>query len=167
MQHDASHSASQSGETHDHGAQHAYGLFALNVGASFLAMYLLMFSMIDGWSDFYNNINMVYMALSMVAPMALLMLATMGGMYKNRRLNLILWLGFALVFVAALTATRKQALVGDRQFVASMIPHHSGAILMCREADLNDPELIKLCQSITASQRSEIEQMRAILSRLK
>lgn len=44
--------------------------------------------MIDGWGDFRNNLNMVYIALAMVAPMGILMLATMGGMYPNKRLNL-------------------------------------------------------------------------------
>jgi len=67
---------------------------------------------------------------------------------------------------AAFTGTRTQTLVGDRQFIASMIPHHSGAILMCREATLSDPELVKLCQNISQSQRDEINQMEAIAVRL-
>ncbi|MBT9471992.1 MAG: DUF305 domain-containing protein [Phenylobacterium sp.] len=44
-----------------------------------------------------------------------------------------------------------------------MIPHHSGAILMCREASLRDPKLIALCGRIEASQRDEIVAMNAIL----
>jgi hypothetical protein len=67
---------------------------------------------------------------------------------------------------AAFTGTRTQTLVGDRQFIASMIPHHSGAILMCREATLSDPELVKLCQNISQSQRDGINQMEAIAARL-
>ena len=46
-----------------------------------------------------------------------------------------------------------------------MIPHHSGAILMCREASLTDPEIVALCGQIQRSQRAEIEQMRQILER--
>ena len=46
-----------------------------------------------------------------------------------------------------------------------MIPHHSGAILMCREASLRDPELKTLCQDIIRSQQQEIEQMKGILAR--
>lgn len=136
---------------------HAYVLFAVNMALSFVAMYLLMFSMIDGRGDFRNNLNTVYMALTMVAPMGLLMLATMGGMYPNRRLNLALYAGFAVLFVAAFAGIRTQAPIGDRQFIASMIPHHSGAILMCREAGLGDRELIDLCRSISEGQRREIE----------
>jgi uncharacterized protein (DUF305 family) len=47
-----------------------------------------------------------------------------------------------------------------------MVPHHSGAILMCQEADLTDPELIGLCRQIIEAQRAEIEQMEAIGARL-
>ncbi|MFZ8373971.1 DUF305 domain-containing protein, partial [Staphylococcus aureus] len=39
---------------------------------------------------------------------------------------------------------RAQALVGDKQFLRAMIPHHSGAILMCQQANLTDPEIKKL-----------------------
>ena len=56
--------------------------------------------------------------------------------------------------------------VGDKQFLKSMIPHHSGAILMCRQAQIKDPEITKLCGDIVKSQREEISKMRAILNRL-
>lgn len=150
----------------EHDSGHAYGMFALNMVLSLAAMYLVMFSMVDGWSDFRNNINMFYMALTMVAPMGIIMLATMGGMYRRKSLNVALYIGLAVLFAAAFAGTRTQAAVGDRQFIASMIPHHSGAILMCREAELSDPELVKLCDDIARAQRDEIRQMDAILARL-
>ncbi|KLN52171.1 DUF305 domain-containing protein [Variovorax paradoxus] len=74
--------------------------------------------------------------------------------------------GLAILFIAAFAGTRQQGLIGDRQFVASMVPHHSGAILMCREAELKDPELVKLCGQIPSSQRKEIDEMNAIQKRL-
>jgi uncharacterized protein (DUF305 family) len=147
--------------------RHHYAMFAANMVLSLAVMYFVMFSMIDGWNDLRNNINMFYMALTMVAPMGIIMLATMGSMYASKRLNVIIYGGLGLVFIAALAGTRAQALIDDRQFVASMIPHHSGAILMCREAILRDSELIKLCTQITRSQRQEIEQMESIAARLK
>lgn len=150
-----------------HTASHPYAALALNMVLSLVVMYLVMFSMIDGWSDFRNNINMVYMVLTMVAPMGILMLVMMGGMYQNKRLNFFLFAGLALLFVAALTGTRNQTLVGDRQFIASMIPHHSGAILMCRKSAITDPELLTLCSEISRGQRHEIDQMNAIEKRLR
>lgn len=131
---------------------------------SLAMMYVTIFSMIDGWPDFRNNLNMLYMALTMVAPMGLIMLVIMGHMYKDRHVNTALYIGFALVFVAALAVTLAN---GHRrsQVLASMVPHHSGAILMCREASLTDPELVALCQQISKSQRSEIEQTNVIEKR--
>lgn len=142
-----------------------YKILAVNLILSTIIMYLMMFAMIDGLPEFYHNLNMFYMALMMVSPMAILMLLLMGSMYQNKKLNLALYAGFAGLFVLAFALTRTQGGIGDRQFLRSMIPHHSGAILMCREASLSDPELIRLCGDIQRSQREEIEQMKAILTR--
>ena len=142
-----------------------YAKLGLNLAISTVIMYFVMFAMIDGLGDFYHNLNMFYMALMMVAPMAVLMIVMMGSMYSNRRLNWIICVGFAVVFVLAFAGIRFQAAIGDRQFVRSMIPHHSGAILMCREASLADTELRRLCEDISAGQREEIEQMERILAR--
>ncbi len=142
-----------------------YLKFGLNLAISAVLMFLIMFAMIDGPGDFHANLNTAYMALMMVAPMGVLMLLLMPGMYRNKRLNLALHAGLVLLFAAAFWATRSQALIGDRQFLLSMIPHHSGAILMCREARLRDPEIVALCERIMRSQREEISQMEAILAR--
>lgn len=142
-----------------------YPMLALNLLLSLAIMYLVMFAMIDGWSAFYNNLNTFYMALAMVAPMGVLMLLTMGHMYKDRRTNLILYLVFAGLFAIGFGGTRVQAGIGDRQFLRSMIPHHSGAILMCRQARLTDQEIVDLCGRIQRSQREEIDQMNRILAR--
>lgn len=153
--------------THDmHAAWHHYLMLAVNMVLSLVVMYFVMFSMIDGWSDLHNNLNTFYMALTMVAPMGIIMLATMGGMYKNKGLNVALYLSLAALFVVAFAGTRTQALIDDDQFIASMIPHHSGAILMCREANLTDQELVNLCNQISVGQRKEIEQMESVQARL-
>ena len=143
-----------------------YVSLGLNLTISTIIMYFVMFTMIDGLSSFYHNINMFYMALMMVAPMAILMLLMMGSMYHNKKLNLALYAGFAALFAIAFVSMRTQTPVGDVQFVRSMIPHHSGAILMCRESQLKDQELIRLCGEIVQAQRQEIDQMKAILARL-
>jgi uncharacterized protein (DUF305 family) len=61
---------------------------------------------------------------------------------------------------------RQQTAVGDTQFLLSMIPHHSGAILMCGQANLTDPEIKSLCETIITSQRDDIRQIKNILARL-
>ena len=160
------HATRQDQAAHGGHGKHAYKLFALNMLLSFVAMYFLMFTMIDTFADFFNNLNMAYMALTMLAPMGAIMLATMPRMYPNKQLNIGLYAMLAIVFVAALAGIRTQSAIGDRQFIASMIPHHSGAILMCREADITDSELAALCDGIEQGQRQEIEQMHTILDRL-
>jgi uncharacterized protein (DUF305 family) len=108
---------------------------------------------------------MFYMTLMMVAPMGALMLLMMGSMYANKMLNLALYAAFAGLFVLGTLGTRMQAGIGNEQFLRSMVPHHSGAILMCREAAITDPEIVALCGQIQRSQRQEIDQMKRILAR--
>ncbi|RUM96776.1 DUF305 domain-containing protein [Pseudaminobacter arsenicus] len=158
--------------THDHGehdeAGHGrpYLMFWLNMILGLAVMYVVMFTMIDGLGDYRNNLNMFYMAITMWAPMGIFMLATMPGMFPNKRLNVALYLVLAALTATSFWATRAQALIDDRQFIASMIPHHSGAILMCREANLSDTELVTLCGEIAQAQREEIDQMERIADRL-
>ena len=154
-----------------HGGGHTrhgrpYLMFWINMALGLLVMYVVMFSMIDGPRDFRNNLNMFYMAVTMWAPMGVFMQATMPGMFPNRRMNMVLHGLFVVLTVLSFLATRTQFAIDDRQFIDSMIPHHSGAILMCREADLEDAELLRLCGEIIEAQRREIELMEAIGERL-
>ena len=149
----------------DHGEGRPYLMFWINMALGLIVMYVVMFSMIDGFQDFRNNLNMFYMAVTMWAPMGIFMLATMSVMFPNRSVNIVLYVVFALLTAGSFWATRSQALIDDGQFIDSMIPHHSGAILMCQEAKLSDPEVIRLCEAIKRSQRQEIDEMKAILAR--
>jgi uncharacterized protein (DUF305 family) len=56
--------------------------------------------------------------------------------------------------------------VGDIQFLKLMIPHHSGAVLMCREQSITDPQVKKLCSNIIQSQLAEIAEMKTRLAAL-
>ena len=150
------------------GAQMAgrhYLMLAINLITSAIVMYLVMFTMIATTGDFYNNLNTFYMTLMMVTSMAMLMLWMMRAMYPNRRTNIVLYAGFALVFILSFAGMRTQSLIGDNQFLRSMIPHHSGAVLMCERSRIRDSEIIALCGEIIRSQKSEIAQMKAILER--
>jgi uncharacterized protein (DUF305 family) len=103
----------------------------------------------------------------MAAPMVLIELLVMRSMYRERKTNILVAAVSTLVFVACFAAIRWQTGVSDTQFVRSMIPHHAGAILMCEQADLRDPELTRLCEGIRAGQQAEIDQMKAKLSALR
>lgn len=126
---------------------------------SYIAMYVLMYAMVDRWDNVFNNVNQAYMA----APKALIELVLMRGMYRNRALNAVIAIAALLVMLLCWFGIRTQAAVTDQQFVRSMIPHHAGAILMCGKNRLRDPDLQQLCREIVRSQEAEIERMKAEL----
>jgi len=134
---------------------------------SFLAMYILMYAMVHSFDDVYNNVNQFYMAGLMAAPMVLIELVVMRGMYHDKRLNAIVAAVSVVVGVLMFVFIRQQTAVSDAQFLRSMIPHHSGAILMCERASIQDAEIKQLCAGIVTSQQAEIDQMTAMLRRFQ
>jgi uncharacterized protein (DUF305 family) len=143
-----------------------YRSLAAMTALSFLSMYVLMYSMVDSFENVYSNVNQIYMAALMTAPMVVIELSLMGMMYPNRKLNRVIMLSGAVTMAVAFLLIRLQAGVTDRQFLRSMIPHHAAAILMCERTLLEDVEIQKLCKSIMSGQQAEIEQMRTKLQEL-
>lgn len=142
-----------------------YGRLVLMTVLSFMAMYILMYAMVDRLGNVFISVNQFYMAALMTAPMVVLELLLMGSMYKDKKLNAIL-IGIGVIALLVFwTLIRQQAAVGDRQFLRSMIPHHAGAILMCEEARLREPEVLQLCEGIVSSQLSEIAKMKSMLAK--
>jgi uncharacterized protein (DUF305 family) len=123
--------------------------------------------MVNILANVVPNINQFYMASLMTMPMIIIELTLMRNMYMNKKLNTILIVISALLLIGFYSLIRLQAGVNDKQFLKSMIPHHAGAILMVEKAPSKDPEIQKLQQEIITSQQREIEQMKAILQRLK
>ena len=146
-----------------HGDQPHYLRLLGMIVLSFISMYVLMYSMAHSFADVYNSLNQVYMAGLMTAPMVVIELWLMSSMYKQKRLNAVVITASVIGGILFFTFIRQQALISDRQFLRSMIPHHSGAILMCEDASLQDQRIKDLCKEIIASQRREIDQMRALL----
>jgi len=142
----------------------SYARLGIALAISLVLMFLLTMSMVDVWDHFMLNESNFYMVVIMVAPMGIVMLLVMWGMFPNRTLNFALLGAFAVLFVGALWLGRSEAFIGDAGFLRSMIPHHSRAILVCQEVDLTDPEIIRLCDQIIEAQRSEIEQMQRIMA---
>jgi uncharacterized protein (DUF305 family) len=106
------------------------------------------------------------MAGLMTAPMVVIEMLLMSGMYKNKKKNGVLIAGSCVAGIAFFLLIRQQTAISDRQFLRSMIPHHSGAILMCDGAALQDQRIRELCKTIVTGQQQEIDQMRAILADL-
>lgn len=161
-------------EKHNHKNQQAtkmnnghYKKLLIMAVLSFITMYILMYAMVDTFSNVFMNINQFYMAGLMASPMVIIELLLMGSMYMNKKLNMALIGISAVLLILFFVLIRQQAAVGDKQFLKSMIPHHSGAILMCNEANITDPEIKKLCEQIRSSQQAEIDQMKAKLNELK
>lgn len=149
---------------HGSGGGH-YGRFAWMLVLSFVAMYVLMYAMVDRLGNAVPNINQFYMAGLMTAPMAILEILLMGRMYPDKRKNMMVLASGVVLLLGCWWAIRTQAAVGNDQFLKSMIPHHAGAILMCEQASLTKPDVRALCDGIVKAQEEEIAHMRALLAR--
>ena len=121
-----------------------------------------MYVMVDSFANVYPNFNQLYMAGLMTAPMIIIEVIFMSLMYQNQKWNIMIIVGSIFLLIGLWVLIRQQVAISDYQFLKSMIPHHAGAILMCEQAPLKDPEIKKLCQDIVKNQRQEINFMKAI-----
>ena len=144
-----------------------YGRLLLMAALSFVSMYVLMYAMVNTFANVYANLNQFYMAGLMAAPMVIIELALMGAMYSSKTKNVLIMAASLVALIVFWVFIRQQTAITDRQFLRSMIPHHAGAILMCEEAPIRDPEIKGLCGSIISSQQSEIDQMKGKLEELE
>ena len=144
-----------------------YKRLGVMAALSFVAMYALMYAMVDTLGNVYVNVNQFYMAGLMTAAMIIIELLCMGVMYVNKKKNFIIVAVSFVVLTASWIGIRQQLFVNDKQFLLSMIPHHASALLMCANAPVSDLEIHALCDSILAGQQDEISQMKNILSRMR
>lgn len=136
-----------------------YKRFAVMAVAMFIAMYFIMYAMIDGLNNLIPNINNLYMTLLMVSAMLIIELLIMKGMYQNKKINWAIITVSLAIGIFSWFGIREQLFVGDKEFVKGMIPHHAAAVLMSEKAKLTDPELIELQKNILETQAKEIELM--------
>ena len=134
---------------------------------SYIAMFLLMYSMVDSFSNVIVNINQFYMAGLMTAPMIIIEMILMRSMYQNKKLNALIFSTSLLAGIACFLFIRNQTGISDKQFLKSMIPHHAAAILMVKETEITDPEIIELTHNIITSQQKEIDFMKAKLKEIE
>lgn len=133
---------------------------------SLIIMYFVMFLNMDKLNHYHTSATRIYMALLMVTPMAIVMMGMMGKMYPNKKINTAIISVAAVVFIVVLIGLRTQTPIADVQYMKAMIPHHSSAIMVSKHANIRDPEVRNLADSIIASQEREIAQMEAILKRM-
>jgi hypothetical protein len=161
-QHKSGHAQGhESRQTHDH-----YPRLYLMAVLSFIAMFVLMYAMVDRFANVFVNLNQVYMAGLMAAPMVVIEIALMSMMYPNKRRNVVIVAISVVAGVVFWILIRQQAAISNSQFLRSMIPHHAGAVLMCGKLKADDPEIKDLCAGIIKSQEAEIAQMRRKLDQL-
>ena len=145
----------------------SYRRLGLMMLTSFVVMYGLMFINADQLDHIMLSYTRTYTAICMIAAMAVIMMLYMLSMYKNKILNAVILIGSAVVFFGVLAMLRNQTAISDVQWMHGMIPHHSSAIMTSQQADLKDPEAIKLAREIIEAQKREIAQMKKILYRLE
>jgi glucose-6-phosphate-specific signal transduction histidine kinase len=143
-----------------------YLRLAITLAISYVIMYAVMFLNVDEASHIYFSITRCYMALLMVSPMAILMIAMMPKMYSSKGTNRIIVILSLAVFISTVILLRTQAFIGDKEYMKAMIPHHSSAILTSKHAHIEDANVRKLADSIIVSQEREILRMKFLLDTL-
>lgn len=142
----------------------SYKRFAAMIATSTVVMFGLMYATVLQLDHVWWSQTRFWMALFMGAAMAVVMLAWMRGMYPDPRRNIAIFIGSAVLFVAALSLARSQQTVDDVAWMKAMIPHHSIAILTSERAHLSDPRVRRLADGIIESQRREIAEMEALIT---
>lgn len=153
---------------HDSMKKNQYTKFIGMLAASFVAMYITMYLNTYAIDHVYFSLTRFYMTCLGISTMAIIMFVAMRNMYKNKKKNKAIIVGSIALFISALMLVRTQApIVGDVLWMKAMIPHHSIAILTSERAAIQDPEVKKLANDIIEAQKKEIEEMKAMITRLE
>lgn len=141
-----------------------YVRFGLMILTSTVVMFGLMYLNTYALEHVFYSETRAYMALVMGATMAIIMLAFMLGMYKNRTLNIAIFVGAIAVFALSLWLVRSQVTVSGVSYMRAMIPHHSIAIMTSERAQIEDARVRKLADAIIDAQNREISEMRYLIA---
>ncbi len=113
---------------------------------------------VNSLGDVRIHLNDVYMGISMTGWMLFLM----GWIYSMEK---YIWVGIVTIGISAYMI-RKQVFIGEREYIDSMIPHHSMAILMSNElkekGEIKNKELKQLVNNIIRTQQEEINLMKSL-----
>ena len=145
----------------------SYKRFFGMILTSTVIMYGLMYATAYKLSHLWFSQTRLWMAVFMGAMMAVVMLAWVLNMYENKRANVAIFAGSAVLFALGLYLARSQDTVGDLAWMKAMIPHHSIAILTSERANISDPRVRRLADEIILAQRREIAEMEALIADLE
>jgi hypothetical protein len=134
---------------------HALTLF---LGMIILQVFAMPFLMADSPDHVYFSVTQGWLGAAMGAAMVAL-----GGVLHP--MPWWAWLLCGLICAGAIVGYRFQIGVTDREYLHDMIPHHSMAILTSRpRLATTNPIIARLAEQITAVQKREIAEMKAILA---
>ena len=140
-----------------------YWRFMAMVATSTAIMFGLMYLNTYELDHVFWSETRFWMTFVMGGMMMIVMLLFMWGMYKDKTKNFIILAVGALVFAVALWLVRSQATVNDEEYMSAMIPHHSIAIMTSARAEITDPRVRKLADSIIEAQVKEIAEMKLLI----
>ncbi|MBX3624807.1 MAG: DUF305 domain-containing protein [Rhizobacter sp.] len=140
-----------------------WGRFFAMIATSTIVMFPLMYQLVYSAEHATFSLTRLVSSLVMGCVMAIIMLAFMWKMYAGPVAKLAVLGGAIVVGVGVLAINRQQSLIGDVDFMRSMIPHHSIAINNARRADIRDPRVRKLADGIISSQVKEIAEMKLLV----
>ena len=146
-----------------HGDGGNYWRFMAMVATSTAIMFGLMYLNTYELDHVFWSETRFWMTFVMGGMMMIVMLLFMWGMYKDKTKNFIILGVGALVFAVALWLVRSQATVNDEEYMSAMIPHHSIAIMTSARAEITDPRVRKLADSIIEAQVKEIAEMKLLI----
>ena len=144
-----------------------YSTFGAMIATSTIVMFGLMYLNTYSLDHIFFSETRAWMAIVMGATMAVVMLAFMLGMYRNRTANIAIFAAAIIAFAGSLYLVRSQDTVADVAWMKAMIPHHSIAILTSERANISDPRVRKLADEIIEAQRREIGEMKALIADLE
>ena len=144
-----------------------YVKFLVMIGVSTILMFGMVYLNVYKIDHIFFSQTRVFMAIMMGAAMAIVMLLFMWKMYTNKKINIAILITSICLFLGSLFMVRSQTAVDDVAWMKAMIPHHSIAILTSKRADLTDPEVKKLAESIIEAQEKEIDEMKTLIKELE
>jgi hypothetical protein len=141
----------------------SWGRFAAMIATSTFVMFFLMYQLIYSLDHAMFSVNRLIASLVMGCAMTLVMLSFMWSMYKGMGTKVAVLVLAAVLGATLLYVNRSQALIGDVNFMKSMIPHHSIAINDARKASISDPRVRELADHIIEAQVREIAVMQRLI----